>query len=70
VSMNPNGAAAQAGLQAGDVIVQIDNQAVNDTSSLTNALANKNPGDTVSVKIYRGNQQLTINAKLGELQAG
>ena len=70
VSVNPNGAAAQAGLQAGDVIVQIDNQAVNDTSSLTNALANKNPGDTVSVKIYRGNQQLTINAKLGELQAG
>jgi S1-C subfamily serine protease len=70
VSVNPNGAAAQAGLQVGDVIVQIDNQAVNNTTSLTDALANKNPGDTVSVKIYRGNQQLTINAKLGELQAG
>jgi len=70
VSMNQNGAAAQAGLQVGDVIVQIDNQPVNDTSSLLNALANKNPGDTVSVKIYRGNQQLTINVKLGELQAG
>lgn len=70
VSMNSNSAAAQAGLQVGDVIVQIDNQAVTDTASLTDALANKNPGDTVSVKIYRGNQQLTINAKLGELQAG
>jgi len=70
VSVNSNGAAAQAGLQVGDVIVQIDNQAVNDTSSLTDALANKNPGDTVSVRIYRGTQQLTINVKLGELQAG
>lgn len=70
VSLNSNGAAAQAGLQVGDIIVQIDNQAVNDTSSLTDALANKNPGDTVSVRIYRGTQQLTINVKLGELQAG
>ena len=65
-----NGAAASAGLQAGDVIVQIDSKAVNDVSSLGDALANHNPGDTVAVKIYRGNQQLTINVKLGELQSG
>jgi S1-C subfamily serine protease len=69
-SVTPNGAAAQAGLQAGDVIVQIDNKAVNDTSSLGDALVTKNPGDKVAVKIYRGNQQLTINVTLGELQAG
>ena len=65
-----NGAAASAGLQAGDVIVQIDSKAVNDVSSLGDALATHNPGDTVAVKIYRGNQQLTINVKLGELQSG
>jgi S1-C subfamily serine protease len=52
------------------VIVQIDNKAVNDTSSLGDALVTKNPGDKVAVKIYRGNQQLTINVTLGELQAG
>jgi len=69
VSLVPNGAAAQAGLQTGDVIVQINNQAVTDTASLGDALGTKNPGDTVSVKVYRGNQQLTINVKLGELQA-
>ena len=62
--------AASAGLQAGDVIVQIDNQAVNDTSSLGSLLISKNPGDTVAVHIYRGSQQMTINVKLGELQAG
>jgi S1-C subfamily serine protease len=66
----PNGAAARAGLQVGDVIVQIGSQAVNDVSSLTDALANKNPGDSVTVKIVRGNQQLTVNVTLGELQAG
>jgi len=65
-----NGAAASAGIQAGDVIVGIDNTPVNDTQSLGEALANHNPGDTVAVHIYRGNQQMTINVKLGELQAG
>ncbi|MGH2494600.1 MAG: S1C family serine protease [Ktedonobacteraceae bacterium] len=62
--------AASAGLQPGDVIVQIDNTPVNDTASLSGALVSKNPGDTVAVHIYRGSQQLTINVKLGELQSG
>jgi putative serine protease PepD len=65
-----NGAAASAGIQAGDVIVGIDNTPVNDTQSLGEALANHNPGDVVAVHIYRGSQQMTINVKLGELQAG
>jgi S1-C subfamily serine protease len=63
------GPAAQAGLQSGDVIVQVNNQDVTDTSSLGDVLANKNPGDKVSVKIFRGNQQLTLTVTLGELQA-
>lgn len=70
VNVNPGGPAASAGLQAGDVIVQVDNKAVNDVSSLGDALVSKNPGDSVAVKVYRGSQQLTINVKLGELQAG
>jgi S1-C subfamily serine protease len=69
-SVVPNSAAAQAGLRAGDVIIQVGSQAVNDASSLGDALAAKNPGDTVSVTIMRGSQQLTVNATLGELQAG
>lgn len=70
VSVLPNGAAATAGLQAGDVIVQIGNTQISDTNSLGSVLATHNPGDTVAVHIYRGNQQQTINVKLGELQPG
>jgi S1-C subfamily serine protease len=70
VSVVPNGAAASAGLQANDVIVQINNTPVTDTNSLGSVLATHNPGDTVAVHIYRGNQQMTINVKLGELQSG
>jgi len=69
-TVTPGGAAAKAGLQVGDVIVQIDNQEVDDASTLSDILVNQNPGDTVAVKIYRGNQQMTINVTLGELQAG
>lgn len=69
VGLVPNGPAAQAGLQVGDVIVSIDNQAVNDTASLTDALVSKSPGDTVAVQVYRASQQLTVKVKLGELQA-
>ncbi len=68
-SLVANGPAAQAGLQPGDVIVKIDNKAVNDTSSLSDVLISKSPGDVVSVQVYRGSQVLTVNVKLGELQA-
>lgn len=64
------GPAERAGLQVGDVIVQINDTKIEDVSGLSGALITKNPGDTVSVKVYRGNQQLTVNVTLGELQAG
>lgn len=70
VSVTPNGAAASAGLQPKDVIVQVDNKQIIDVASLGDALSNKSPGDTVTVKVYRGNQQMTFNVKLGELQVG
>ncbi|MGZ3617545.1 MAG: PDZ domain-containing protein, partial [Ktedonobacteraceae bacterium] len=61
---------ASAGIQTGDVIVQVDNTPVTNSQSLSEALANHNPGDTVAVQIYRGSQQMTMNVTLGELQAG
>ena len=70
VSVLQDGPAATSGLQAGDVIVQVDNKPVTDVQSLSDALLRKNPGDTVAVTVYRGNQQMTVNVKLGELQAG
>ncbi|MHB8595876.1 MAG: S1C family serine protease [Ktedonobacteraceae bacterium] len=62
-------AAQQAGMQVGDVIVKINNQDITDTSTLSDVLATESVGSTVAVHIYRGNQQLTINVKLGELGA-
>lgn len=70
VSVVSGAPAASAGLRAGDVIVQINNNPVNDTQSLSDILVNMNPGTTAAVKVYRGSQQLTINVTLSELPAG
>jgi len=69
VSVAPDGAAAQAGLRSGDVIVQIEDKAITDVPSLGDALVSKNPGERLSVQVSRGNQHLTINVTLGELLA-
>ncbi len=68
VKVLSGGGAAKAGLQAGDVIVQIGNTQVTDASTLGDALLNYSVGQTVPVKVVRGNQQLTINVTLSELQ--
>ncbi len=67
VAVTNGGPAQRAGLQVGDVIVQIDNTQVDSLAALQDALLAKNPGDRVSVKVYRGNQQLTVNLTLVEL---
>lgn len=67
VGLTPNGPAVRAGLKPGDIIVQVNNKSVNDLASLSDALLSKKPGESVTVQIYRGNQQLTVNVTLGEL---
>jgi S1-C subfamily serine protease len=69
VTVVNGGPAQRAGLQVGDVIVQIDNTQIDSLSALQDALLAKNPGDRISVKVYRGNQQLTVNLTLTELQS-
>lgn len=69
-NITPDGPAASAGLAQGDVITQIDNTAIHSTSDVSTALLNHKPGDTITVKFYRGNQQQSVNLTLGELPVG
>jgi len=68
VRVDPRSPAEQAGLNVGDIIVQIDSTPVNSTQQLQDVILKKDVGQTASLKIYRNNQQLTVKTKLGELQ--
>ncbi|NQU21000.1 MAG: trypsin-like peptidase domain-containing protein [Candidatus Nealsonbacteria bacterium] len=61
----PDGPAAKAGLQVGDLIRAIDGQGIGDREALTRVLGGLNPGGEVPVKIQRGDQTLDKPATLG-----
>ena len=59
-SVEPGGAAAKAGLQMGDVIRKVDDYTVNSLEDLTAVKKNYSAGDTVTLTVYRGGNELTM----------
>lgn len=56
----------EAGLQAGDIVTQINDTTVSNGSDLINAVANYSPGDTVTLTVYRNGETLTLQVTLDE----
>ena len=63
-SLTQGGAAAQAGIQTGDVITSLDGKSIGTIEDLYAALRTKAPGDTVSITIDRNSQKQTVQATL------
>ncbi|GAB4399111.1 MAG: trypsin-like peptidase domain-containing protein [Anaerolineales bacterium] len=61
-----NSPAMQAGLQRGDIIVQIGERTINENTSYINALYQYKPGQTVVFQVQRENQRLNIEITLTE----
>jgi putative serine protease PepD len=59
------GPAADAGLQQGDVVVQVDGQAVESSEDVSGAVSAKEPGETISVQVERDGNTRTVEVKLG-----
>ncbi len=68
--VDPQGPAAAAGVQMGDVVVRIDSVRVQTTSDLQNALAGLDPGATARISVIRYGERLTIPVKLGLVRSG
>lgn len=81
VQVVPGGAAERAGLRGGtehayvgnipillggDLIVAIDDQAVQDQQELSQVMNNHRAGDTVKLTIYRGKIKMDVKVALGE----
>ena len=64
----PNSPAAAAGMRLGDVIVQIDGQSVTTAEELQNIVENSRLGQTLQVKVQRGNETQLLSVRTAELQ--
>jgi S1-C subfamily serine protease len=64
--VSPNTPASQAGLKAGDIIVKIDDQAIDTDTPFVNALMRHKVGDQVKLVVNRGGKELTLDATLSQ----
>jgi aminopeptidase N len=65
-AVTPGGAAAAAGLQAGDLITAVDDESVNTLVDYTALLREHAPGDRVTLTVFRAGATLHIEATVQE----
>ncbi len=62
--------ARKAGLEAGDVIVRIDDEEIGDAADVIEMMTEAEPGQTVEVSVLRDRSPRTLRVELGEPPAG
>jgi S1-C subfamily serine protease len=65
-SVDPDGPAAEAGVKRGDILLKIDEQAVNHSQDLIGYLQNLKVGDQVELTVLHGDEQRTLTVVLGD----
>jgi hypothetical protein len=56
--------ASAAGLQAGDILLAIDDEKIADLRAYADALRKHSPGDVIRIRVRRGEEELTLEARL------
>jgi serine protease Do len=65
--IEPGGAAARAGIKAGDVIVAVNGTAISHAEELPRRVARNQPGATIDVTLVRDKQRHEVKARLDAL---
>jgi putative serine protease PepD len=65
VSVEPDSAAEDAGLQAGDVVVAVGDRPITSSTELTAAVRSEAPGATVELTVRRDGDERTVEVTLG-----
>jgi len=63
--VQPGGPARRAGLQSGDIIVELAGQEINNSGDLFQALTDHRAGETVTVGFYRDDKLMSAEVTLG-----
>ena len=70
VAVEPGGPGASAGMQAGDVVLAIDDHQIRDDIDLTGYLARLQPNQSIRMTIWRNRAERVLDATLGEFPHG
>jgi len=62
----PESPAAAAGIEQGDVVIEIGGEEVASQEDLTRALTLFDPGETIDVRVVREGESLTLSVELGQ----
>ena len=65
-SVVPESPAAEAGVVRGDILLEIDDEALEHPSDLVRYLGELEPGDEVELRVLHGDDKRTLTATLGE----
>lgn len=66
IAVVPDSGAAKAGLERDDIILEFDGERITTDNSLAKVIQKYNPGDKVTLKILRGEEEKIVTATLGE----
>ena len=64
--VQPDQPADAAGIQAGDIVVEVNNQPVTNEQTLSFLVANIAPGTTIPIELYRDGRRRTVQATIGK----
>ncbi len=67
-SVQDKSPASDAGIQAGDVILEFNGTTIESERILQRVVASIDPNKTVSIKIWRDRKKITLHVKLGRLE--
>jgi serine protease Do len=62
----PNGPAAHAGIQRGDIVLDVNGQPIHDSRDLQLKLNTMAPGSQATMKLFRNGSETEVHATLGE----
>ncbi len=65
----PNTPAQGAGIRRGDVIIDVDGEAITSANQLQTVVENSGLNQNLKFKILRGDQQLTLNVRTAQLES-
>ena len=68
-AISPGSAAELAGLEIGDVVVEVNGEPISGPSELRNYIGMRRPDEMIEINVLRDGELLTFEATLGELSA-